>query len=59
MRQIADLMVGIVLVMVLAAAVYFTPRFAAYMSTDVRESDVSPASQSLAYHSANTAAAAR
>ena len=40
MRQIGDLVVGLVLVMVLAATVYFTPRFAAYMSTESRDPEL-------------------
>lgn len=50
MRQIGDLIVGAVLVMVLAAAVYFTPRFAEYMSTEGRESKAPSPSRSLALH---------
>jgi hypothetical protein len=36
MRQLGDLLVWCVLVTVLAAAVYFTPKFAEYMSDERR-----------------------
>ena len=36
MRQIGDLVIGVVLVLILAAAVYFTPRFSEYGSISRR-----------------------
>jgi hypothetical protein len=50
MRQIGDLAVWVALVMVLAAAVYFTPRFAAYMSGESRESVDHYSSRSLVFN---------
>ena len=58
MRQIADLLVWAVLVMVLAAAVYFTPRFAEYMSNDGREPEPQSLNHSLAFNPSNVAEAA-
>ena len=50
MRQLGDLIVGVALVMVLVAAVYFTPRFAKYMSSEGQELQAASSSSSLALY---------
>ena len=55
MRQIGDLIVAMTLVLVLAAAVYYTPRFAAYMSAEGREAQAASLSGSLALNPSNPA----
>jgi hypothetical protein len=53
MRHVVDLIVGVALFMVLAAAVYFTPRLADYMSTEGQESQATSFSHGLAYYPSN------
>ena len=53
MRQIGDLVVGVLLVMVLAAVVYFTPSLAEYMSTEGREPEASSSNHGLAFNPLN------
>ncbi len=55
MRQIADLLVWAVLVTVLAAAIYFTPRLAEYMSNEGREPGTQSSNRSLAFNPSNAA----
>ena len=50
MRQLGDLLVWFVMVGVLIAVVYFTPKFAQYMSSESQPTQSARSDRSLALH---------
>ena len=50
MRQLGDLLVWFAMIGVLTAVVYFTPKFAQYMSSDSQPTQNARADRSLALH---------
>ncbi len=50
MRQLGDLLVWFVMVGVLIAVVYFTPKFAQYMSSENQPTQSAGSDRSLALH---------
>jgi hypothetical protein len=50
MRQLGDLLVWFAMIGVLIAVVYFTPKFAQYMSSESQPTQITGANRSLALH---------